>query len=73
MGRSMSSTSTTAGPTQAAAPGMPAPLTGTVLAITALALALGTFMQVLDGTIANVSVPTIAGDLGVSTDRKSVV
>jgi hypothetical protein len=40
-----------------------------VLAITALALALGTFMQVLDGTIANVSVPTIAGDLGVSTSQ----
>lgn len=48
---------------------MPAPLTGAVLAITALALALGTFMQVLDGTIANVSVPTIAGDLGVSTSQ----
>ena len=47
----------------------PAPLTGGVLAITAIALALGTFMQVLDGTIANVSVPTIAGDLGVSTSQ----
>ena len=45
------------------------PLTGAALAITALALALGTFMQVLDGTIANVSVPTIAGDLGVSTSQ----
>ncbi|WP_226911378.1 DHA2 family efflux MFS transporter permease subunit [Gallaecimonas mangrovi] len=33
------------------------------------ALALGTFMQVLDTTIANVSIPTIAGDLGVSADQ----
>ncbi len=38
-------------------------------AITALALALGTFMQVLDTTIANVSIPTIAGNLGVSPDQ----
>src|SRR6201996_4058741 len=48
---------------------MPAPLTGAALAGTALALALGTFMQVLDSTIANVSLPTIAGDLGVSSDQ----
>src|SRR5262249_10572917 len=48
--------------------GRPAPLKGGALAITALALALGTFMQVLDGTIANVSLPTISGNLGVSTD-----
>ena len=39
------------------------------LALTALALALGTFMQVLDSTIANVSLPTIAGNLGASTDQ----
>ena len=38
-------------------------------ALTAFALALGTFMQVLDSTIANVSIPTIAGDLGISTDQ----
>jgi len=44
-------------------------MTGALLAITALALALGTFMQVLDSTIANVSIPTIAGDLGVSTSQ----
>ena len=43
-------------------------LTGMKLAITALALALGTFMQVLDTTIANVSLTTIAGNLGVSAD-----
>ena len=35
----------------------------------ALALALGTFMQVLDTSIANVSIPTIAGNLGVSADQ----
>ena len=46
-----------------------APLTGSALAITALALAMGTFMQVLDTTIANVSLPTIAGNLGASTDQ----
>jgi DHA2 family multidrug resistance protein len=47
----------------------PAPLKGGPLAITAIALALGTFMQVLDSSIANVSLPTIAGDLGVSSDQ----
>jgi MFS transporter, DHA2 family, multidrug resistance protein len=47
----------------------PAPLKGGTLAVTSIALALGTFMQVLDGTIANVSLPTIAGNLGVSTDN----
>ncbi len=52
-----------------AAPAQPAPLKGAALAVTALALALGTFMQVLDSTIANVSLPTIAGNLGVSPDQ----
>ncbi|WP_372784900.1 DHA2 family efflux MFS transporter permease subunit [Phenylobacterium sp.] len=51
------------------APGMPTPMTGSLLAITSIALALGTFMQVLDSTIANVSIPTIAGNLGVSTSQ----
>lgn len=50
-------------------PGSPAPLTGTPLAIASVALALGTFMQVLDTTIANVALPTIAGYLGVSSDQ----
>lgn len=35
----------------------------------AAALALGTFMQVLDTTIANVSIPTISGNLGVSSNQ----
>jgi DHA2 family multidrug resistance protein len=55
-----------ASPGQAAAP---APLQGGRLALMAIALALGTFMQVLDSTIANVSIPTISGDLGVSSDQ----
>jgi DHA2 family multidrug resistance protein len=42
---------------------------GGQLAITALVLAMGTFMQVLDSTIANVSLPTIAGNLGVSPNQ----
>jgi DHA2 family multidrug resistance protein len=44
-------------------------LTGGARTLTLLALALATFMQVLDTTIANVSIPTIAGNLGVSTDQ----
>ncbi|WP_129643242.1 DHA2 family efflux MFS transporter permease subunit [Peristeroidobacter agariperforans] len=44
-------------------------MTGGALAVTSLALALGTFMQVLDTTIANVSIPTIAGNLGASADQ----
>jgi len=47
----------------------PPPLKGGPLALTAIALALGTFMQVLDSSIANVSIPTIAGNLGVSSDQ----
>src|SRR5271169_421512 len=46
-----------------------APLMGGARTITLLALALATFMQVLDTTIANVSIPTIAGNLGVSSDQ----
>jgi MFS transporter, DHA2 family, multidrug resistance protein len=47
----------------------PAPLSGAARTITLLALAMATFMQVLDTTIANVSIPTIAGNLGVSADQ----
>ncbi|MCF8476325.1 MAG: DHA2 family efflux MFS transporter permease subunit [Pseudolabrys sp.] len=43
------------------------PLTGGTLALAAAALAFGNFMVVLDTTIANVAMPTISGDLGVST------
>ncbi|HEV8017392.1 MAG TPA: DHA2 family efflux MFS transporter permease subunit [Steroidobacteraceae bacterium] len=47
----------------------PAPLTGAKLAIGTVALSLATFMNVLDTSIANVSLPAIAGDLGVSPDQ----
>ncbi|MGB6354375.1 MAG: DHA2 family efflux MFS transporter permease subunit, partial [Steroidobacteraceae bacterium] len=47
----------------------PAALGGSRKTLTALALAFGTFMQVLDTSIANVSIPTIAGNLGVSADQ----
>ncbi len=45
------------------------PLPKGTRSLTAFALALGTFMQVLDMTIANVSLPTIAGSLGVSANQ----
>ncbi len=42
------------------------PFPAPFLALLTLFLALATFMQVLDTTIANVSIPTIAGNLGVT-------
>jgi len=56
----------------ASPPGRPAelpPLTGTALAVGTVALSLAVFMNVLDTSIANVSLPAIAGDLGVSPDQ----
>jgi MFS transporter, DHA2 family, multidrug resistance protein len=47
----------------------PQPLTGTKLAVGTVALSLAVFMNVLDTSIANVSLPAIAGDLGVSPDQ----
>ena len=47
----------------------PAPLVGMARNATLVALAMATFMQVLDTTIANVSIPTISGYLGVSSDQ----
>ena len=49
-----------------AAPVAHAPLQGMSLVLGTLALSLATFMNVLDSSIANVSIPAIAGDLGVS-------
>jgi MFS transporter, DHA2 family, multidrug resistance protein len=46
-----------------------APLSGLTLALGTVALSLATFMNVLDTSIANVSLPAIAGDLGVSPDQ----
>jgi len=51
------------------APSAPPPLSGATLAIGTIALSLATFMNVLDTSIANVSIPAIAGDLGVSPDQ----
>jgi DHA2 family multidrug resistance protein len=45
------------------------PLTGAALVAGTLALATATFMVVLDTSIANVSIPAISGDLGVSTSQ----
>ncbi len=49
--------------------GEPPPLHGWSLVLVTFALAMGNFMEVLDLTIANVAVPTIAGDLGVSAGQ----
>ncbi len=45
------------------------PLEGAPLAWMTVALAMATFMQVLDSTIANVAIPTIAGNLGASNSQ----
>ena len=43
-----------------------APLKGSELVLGTVALSLATFMNVLDTSIANVSIPAISGDMGVS-------
>jgi DHA2 family multidrug resistance protein len=45
------------------------PLGGSKLAVAAIVLSLANFMVVLDTTITNVAMPTISGDLGVSTSE----
>jgi MFS transporter, DHA2 family, multidrug resistance protein len=45
------------------------PLEGTARVLGTLALSLAIFMNVLDTSIANVSIPAISGDLGVSPDQ----
>lgn len=47
----------------------PPPLTGATLVFATIAVSMATFMNVLDTTIANVSIPTIAGDIGVSPSQ----
>ncbi len=49
-------------------PALP-PLQGAAVIAGTIALSLATFMNVLDTSIANVSIPAIAGDLGVSPDQ----
>ncbi len=46
-----------------------APLPAGVLAIFTVAVAFSTFMEVLDTSIANVAIPTIAGNLAVSANQ----
>jgi DHA2 family multidrug resistance protein len=45
------------------------PLSGTPLVLGTLALSLAVFMNVLDSSIANVSIPAISGDMGVSPQQ----
>ncbi len=47
----------------------PSALAGSELVIATIAISLATFMEVLDMTIVNVSVPAIAGTLGVSPNE----
>lgn len=47
----------------------PPPLKGGTLILGTVALSLATFMNVLDSSIANVSIPAIAGDFGVSPSQ----
>ena len=54
---------------QAPGRGSLAPLHGSALIFGSVALSLATFMNVLDLSIANVSIPAIAGDLAVSPDQ----
>ena len=44
-------------------------LRGARLALLTVAVSLGIFMNVLDTSIANVAIPTLSGDLGVSPDE----
>ncbi len=55
------------GPPVAARPA--APLSGGALVMGTLSLSLATFMNVLDSSIANVSLPSISGNLGVSISQ----
>jgi MFS transporter, DHA2 family, multidrug resistance protein len=52
-----------------APPPPPPPLEGGKLVLATFAVALATFMNVLDSSIANVAIPTISGNLGVSVNE----
>jgi MFS transporter, DHA2 family, multidrug resistance protein len=54
---------------QSTASAAPAPLKGMALILLTIAASMSTFMEILDITIANVSIPTIAGALGVSATQ----
>ena len=53
----------------APAPATLAPLQGGKLVLGTMALSLAVFMNVLDSSIANVSIPAISGDMGVSPQQ----
>jgi DHA2 family multidrug resistance protein len=53
----------------ASVPAPPGPLTGLQLVAGTITLSAATFMVVLDTSIANVSIPAIAGDMGVSSSQ----
>ncbi|WP_261316372.1 DHA2 family efflux MFS transporter permease subunit [Burkholderia dolosa] len=55
--------------THAVLPPPPPPLVGAKRVLATFAVALATFMNVLDSSIANVAIPTISGNLGVSVDE----
>jgi MFS transporter, DHA2 family, multidrug resistance protein len=65
----MGATATDAAAPAPAKPTEHPPLTGTALVLGTVALSLATFMNVLDTSIANVSIPAIAGDMGVSPSQ----
>ncbi len=56
-------------PLRQPSPAAPPPLTDGALVLGSIALSLATFMNVLDTSIANVSIPAISGDLAVSPDQ----
>jgi MFS transporter, DHA2 family, multidrug resistance protein len=58
-----------ADPVQPALPGEYPPLHGGKLALLTVAIATASFMEILDMTIVNVSVPSISGSLGVTTSE----
>ncbi len=75
----MAGTSTSAETGLASPPALPTaaadlpPLKGFALVLLTIAAALSTFMEILDITIANVSIPTIAGALGVSSSQGTLI
>src|SRR3954471_14827944 len=59
----------TAAPAPAPPPDVAEPLSGAQLVVGTIALSAATFMIVLDTSIANVSIPAISGDMGVSSSQ----
>ncbi len=69
----MSATTANAGPMRGPTATTMAGFRPPNLALATIGLSLATFMQVLDTTIANVSLPTIAGNLGASANQATWV